>query len=161
MPDAYHDQSHQHYCSIRAKDIQQDLRHRLSHTRADRACEVLDREKQSENEEEAKYGGYADRHDNPHGSAPSCVARFFREMSTCVESGQPNKFVSPAKIKPFLGFNERILREEYPTSGYIGRRSTHTPAWITGTIIECCEHELCTLMGRSFGQDGNGECKDT
>lgn len=50
MPDAYHDQSHQHYCSIRTKDIQQNLRHRLSHTRADRACEVLDREKQRENE---------------------------------------------------------------------------------------------------------------
>lgn len=54
MPDTDDHQSEQHYRTILAKDVDQDLEDWLADSAVDRAVEVLDGEEQAEQQEETE-----------------------------------------------------------------------------------------------------------
>lgn len=60
MPDADHDQHHEHDRAIVAEDVDEDLDNRLSDLAVNRFVEILDGEEQRNDEKKAENCGDAD-----------------------------------------------------------------------------------------------------
>lgn len=87
VPDANHDEHHEDDGAGVPKDVNQDLNDGLSNVAFDRCLEMLDREEERHEKEEAEDGRHPDGHEHAEGRAPGRVLRFFRKVGGSVKAG--------------------------------------------------------------------------